>query len=157
MNETLNETAMFLGYTAPITNSPVIDIFLITLVVALFTTMLTKYMTDQTKIKALRKEMKSLQKKMRETMQKDPKKAQAMQQEIMKKNLENMKHAMNPKMMLITILPILLVFSIVSKMYGPLGEFFTFPIFGWQWGWLGTYIFFSIVNSILLKKVLDVA
>ena len=63
---------------------------------------------------------------------------------------------MNPKVMLVTMIPTLLILSLVAKAYSPLGEFF--PVFNWwTWGWLGTYIFFSILNSILLKKVLDVA
>ncbi len=114
MNQTLNETAMqvsqVLGQNLPITNSPTMDIFLISLVGALFITLINKYFSDQVKIRALRKEMKDLQKKSREMMSKDPKKAQVLQKELMKKNLENMKHAMNPKIMIITMAPMLLLF-----------------------------------------------
>ena len=164
MNETINQTATqataevatLFGHSAPFTNSPTIDIFLITVVVALFITLVNKYMTDQVAIKALRKEMKSMQKNMRELMRKDPKQAQALQKKIMKKNFENMKHAMNPKVMIITMIPILIVFTLVGKLYGSFGEFFT-PFDLVAWGWLGSYIFFSIINSILMKKVLDVA
>ena len=164
MNETLNETLSSVvtsnqqfGILFPISGSPILDIFLVTILVALFTTLINKYFTDQTKIKALRLEMKELQKKMRETMMKNPEKAKQIQQEIMKKNMENIKHTMNPKIMLMTMLPLLGVFAFISKIYSPFGEFFTFPIFGWTFGWLGTYIMFSIINSIIIKKVLDVA
>lgn len=162
INQTITEPTAIFGYTAPFTNSPAIDIFLITLVVVLFTTLIHKYMTDQVRIKALKAEMKELQKKMRETMAKDPKKAQAMQQDIMKKNMENMKHMMNPKIMLVTMVPLLVVFTFIGKIYGPFGEaVLDFGLgswfFGHPWGWLGTYIFFSIINSIILKKLLDVA
>ncbi len=163
MNETINQTAVqavtILGHSAPFTNSAVLDIYLVTLVVALFITLINKYMTDQVAIKALRADMKNLQKKMRETMKTDPKKAQIMQQEIMKKNLENMRHTMNPKIMLITMLPILVVFSFIRTLYGPLGNIMDPGInFLWlPWGWLGTYIFFSLINSILIKKILKVA
>lgn len=168
MNETLNETinqtitqSVYMGQTIPVTTYPALDIFIITFFVALFITVVNKYMTDQITIKALRNDMKELQKKFKETMAKDPAKAQKIQQEIMKKSFENLKHSMNMKVMLVTMVPILLIFSVVAKAYGPFGEFFNiFPFFGWawfNWGWLGTYIFFSIVNSIVLKKVLDVA
>ncbi len=168
MNQTINETlsavvtqSTYKGISLPITPYVALDIFIITFIVALFMTIINKYMTDQITIKALRKEMKELQKKFKETMQKDPAKAQKIQQEIMKKSLENMKHSMNLKVMLVTMIPLLLVFSLVSKAYGPFGEFFNlFSFLDWQWslwGWLGTYIFFSIVNSLILKKVLDVA
>lgn len=162
LNETINQTVtqnLYLGQNFPITTYPALDIFIITFFVALFITIINKYMTDQVRIKALRKEMKDLQKKFKDTMAKDPAKAQKIQQEIMKKSFENMKLSMNIKVMLITMLPILLVFSFVAKAYGPFGEFFhLIPFWEWtNWGWLGTYIFFSIINSMILKKVLDVA
>lgn len=165
MNETLNQTVidavnetvipLFLGKTLPIMTSATVDIFLISLVGALFTTLVNKYLSDQVKIKALRKEMKSLNKKMREVMKKDPKKAQGMQAEIMKKNMENMKHAMNPKIMLVTMIPMLFLFFFIRTHYTHLGEFFDLGFT--TFGWLGTYITFSIINSMILKKVLDVA
>ena len=145
-----------LGYTAPFTNNPIVDIYLVTLVTSLFITLVNKYLSDQVAIKALRLEMKESQKKMRKVMKKDPKKAQKMQQAHMKKSFEMMKHTMNPKIMLTTMVPILVIFGYMRTLYSPLGEFFN--IFGFTtFGWLGTYIVFSIINSIVLKKVLDVA
>lgn len=162
MNESINETLLqtpttILGTSAPFTNSPTIDIFLITLIVAVFINLINKYFTDQVKIRALRAEMKELQKKMREKFKTNPQEAQKLQQQIMKKNMENIKHAMNPKIMLITMGPLLIVFTFIGKLYGYLGEFFIIPLFGWNFGWLGTYILFSIINSIIIKKVLNVA
>lgn len=156
MNETLSEIPTVLGQTLPFTASPIIDIFLISLVAALFITLVNKYLSDQIKIKALRKEMKQLQKESKKMMTKDPKKAQALQKEMMKKNFENMKHAMNPKIMMITMIPMLFIFFLIKQYYSGFGEFFT-PFGLVSWGWLGTYITFSIVNSIALKKILDVA
>ena len=48
----------FIGLTTPFTMNPLIDIIIIALIAALFTTILNKYLTDQVAIKALRKEMK---------------------------------------------------------------------------------------------------
>lgn len=155
INETISQTSTVLGYQVPLTNSVILDIYLITLLVALFITLVNKYLTDQVMIKALKKETKSLQKKIREEMKTDPKKAQKLQQKSMKKSIELMKHTINPKMMLVTILPLLLVFTFIGKLYGPFGEFLNLGFT--EFGWLGTYILFSIINSILLKKVLDVA
>ncbi len=156
MNETIAQIPTILGYALPITTSPIIDIYLISLVGSLFVTIINKQFTDQVKIKALRKDMKDLQKKSKDMMAKDPKKAQKLQGELMKKNFENMKHAMNPKIMIITMLPMLLLFFFVRTYYTHFGEFFT-PFGLVSWGWLGTYIVFSIINSIALKKILDVA
>lgn len=157
INTTLqNTTTTVLGYSAPFTTSPIMDIFLITVVTSLFVTLVNKYLGDQIKVKALRKEMKTLNKKMREIMKTDPKKAQILQKEIMKKNMENMKHAFNPKIMLTTMIPLMAMFMYVRAIYTPFGEFFNF--FGFTtFGWLGTYLVFSIINSIIIKKVLDVA
>ncbi|MCA9497072.1 MAG: DUF106 domain-containing protein [Nanoarchaeota archaeon] len=161
MNNTINQTVAdvsqtFMGISFPFTNSPTMDIFLMSLVASLFITLINKYMSDQVKIKALRAEMKELQKKMRSTMTKNPEKAKKIQQEIMKKNMENMKHAFNMKIMVITMLPMLLLFGFISKNYAQFGEFFNF--FGLTtFGWLGTYLVFSIFCSIALKKILNVA
>lgn len=163
MNNTINETLsqvsiqapQILGMALPLTNSPAVDIFIITIFSSLFVTLINKFFSDQVAIKALRKDMKDLQKKARDAMKNDPKKAQQLQQQIMKKNLENMKHAMNPKIMLMTMLPMLLLFIFVKQYYGAFGNILDLGFT--EFTWLGTYILFSIINSILLKKVLDVA
>lgn len=160
MNESVNETITkipeILGTAVPISGIATLDMYVITLFASLFITLVNKYLSDQVKIRALRAEMKHLQKDMKKVMAKDPKKAQKIQKEIFKKNLENMKHAMDPKILLITMAPMLLLFFFVREYYGPLGDFFT-PFGLVSWGWLGTYLLFSIFNSIVLKKVLDVA
>ena len=139
----------------PFTGYPSLDIFIITLVICLFTTLINKYMTDQVKIKALRLEMKQLNKKMRETIKEDPEKAQEIQREIMKRNMNNFKESFKPKILLITLIPLLVVFYFIKELYGPFGEFF--PLIFTEFGWLGTYMIFSIINSLLIKKILDVA
>lgn len=154
-NETINQSVQFLGANVPFLGTPVLDIFILTVLTALFTTLVRKYLTDQVSIKALRLEMKQLQKKLREQMKKDPAKAQILQKEIMKKNMENMKTEFNPKIMLTTMIPLLFVFFLVQQLYSPLGEFFNLGFT--TFGWLGTYIVFSIFNSIIIKKALDVA
>lgn len=161
MNESLNQTAIqasqFMGVGIPFTGYALVDIYLITLIVAVFTTIITKYLTDQITIKALRKDLKDSQKKMREVMKKDPQKAQEMQKKIMKKNFELMKHSMNLKMILVTMGPLLIVFTLIGKLY-PSNIFPTILDLGFvSFAWLGTYIVFSIINSIALKKILKVA
>ena len=157
VNETVTQIPEILGVVVnvPLTFHPVADIFFLTVITALFTTIIRKYLTDQAHIRALRKDMKDLQKKMRDTMKKDPNKAQKLQQEIMKKNMENMKNEMNPKIMLTTMIPLLFVFFLARKLYEPSGDilFLGFT----EFTWLGTYIIFSIINSIIIKKILNVA
>ena len=162
INETINQTVQnltniqFLGMGVPYSGNIILDIYLISLVAAVFITLVNKYMTDQTKIKALRSEMKELRKKQQEVLKKkNPKEMQEFQQKMMAKSMENMKHSMNPKIMLTTMIPMLLLFGAVRVAYGEFGEFLDLGFT--QFGWLGTYICFSILNSIIVKKILDVA
>lgn len=155
-NQTLTNVSQVMGINLPVSGSPLMDIILITLITSLFITLVNKKFSDQVKIKALRAEMKELQKKMRKQMAKDPKKAQALQKKIMEKNMENFKHAFNMKVMMITMIPMMFVFLFLGRYYSVFGEFFT-PVSFISWGWLGSYLLFSIVWSIVLKKVLDVA
>lgn len=158
INQTINQTTpnpQIFGFQVPFTGHLVLDIFFITILIALFTTLVNKYLTDQEKIKTLRKEMKDLQRKMKETMLKNPQKAKELQAEIMQKNMENMKHSMNFKVLLTTMLPLLIILGVVRKNYGLFGEFLNLGFT--KFGWLGTYFWFSIINSIIMKKIFDVA
>lgn len=166
MNSTLltnvtNSTAQnvppltFLGFHLPFTYSPTIDIYIISFLASLFVIIITKYLTDQDKIKMVRKELKEMQKKLKEMMKIDPKKVGSMQKEIMRKNAENLKNSLSIKVMLTTMIPMLLVFGVTQHYYAQFGQFF--HIFGFSFGWFGTYFIFSIINSIVLKKLLDVA
>ena len=85
----------------------------------------------------------------------NPAKMKEFQQKMMAKSMENMKHSMNPKIMITTMIPMLLLFAAVRTAYGGFGEFLNLGFT--QFGWLGTYICFSILNSIIVKKILDVA
>lgn len=159
-NETISQVVTeapkeILGIAVPILGNPTFDIFFITIFTSLFITIMNKYFTDQIRIKALRKEMKDMQKQMKKLMSKDPKKAQVMQKEIFKKNMENMKHTMNPKILLITTIPMFALFWFVKEYYSVFGEFLNLGFT--EFGWLGTYLVFSIINSIVMKKILDVA
>lgn len=164
INQTINQTANvtstvapnLFGLVVPITGSVTLDIYLISLIASLFITLVNKYIGDQAKIKALKAEMKEMRKKQKDIMkEKDPKKMQEFQQKMMAKSMENMKHSMNPKIMLTTMIPMLLLFGAVRVAYGSFGEFLDLGFT--QFGWFGTYFCFSIINSILLKKLLDVA
>ena len=165
MNETINHTISAVvnnspqylaGITVPITSSPTMDIFLITVMTSMFITLINKYFTDQESIKKTRSELKLLQKEMKAVVKDDPKKVKNIQQQIMKKNMENMKYAFNLKIMLITMIPLTVVFFIIKDLYAQFGTFFN--VLGFvHFGWLGTYITFSVINSILLKKIFDVA
>lgn len=163
MNHSINETAVevvnqtipYIGLTVPITGMPWLDIFVVTIFTSLFINLVNKYFTDQVQIRALRQEMKELQKKMRKEMTKDPEKAQKLQKQIFRKNMDHIKHAMNPKVLLITIIPFILLFPFLQIYYTPFGTILS--ILGLNLNWFWAYFVFSVINSILLKKILNVA
>ena len=149
------EPATFIGLTVPFSYSPLVDLLIVSFIAALFTTLLNKYLTDQVAIKALREEMKKKQKEMKEIMKTNPKAAQTLQMDIMKKNMELFKHSFNFKIMAITLLPMIFIFTQIRSGYNSYEVILDLGFM--SFGWLGTYLILTIICSILLKKVLKVA
>ncbi len=84
-------------------------IFIISVIITVLTTLAYKYLSDQRKIKELKAEMKKNQKKAKELSKTDPKKAMKLQQSMMSKNMELMKHSFKPT--LYTLIPIIIIFG----------------------------------------------
>ncbi len=124
-------------------------LLVVSLIVVLISTLIIKYMTDQKAIKGLRDEMKSLQAEMKKHKE-DPKKFAEMQKKSMQKTMEQFKHNFKP--MLITMIPFLLLFTWLRTYYTALGN--PDVLFGLSWFW--SYFIFTMVLSLVLKKVLRV-
>jgi len=88
---------------------PLLGVFLIAFFITLTITLVYKFTTDQKKMKKLKDELKEAQKKIKTLTKDNPQKALEVQQEMMKKNMEYMKHSF--KSTLYTMLPILLIFA----------------------------------------------
>ena len=86
-------------------------------------------------------------KKMKEHKE-DAGKMMEIQKEAMEKNIKYMKHTFVP--MILTFLPIIIIFGWIKLTYDPFGKIF------FMFGWLGTYIIFSIIFSYGLRKALKV-
>lgn len=127
--------------------SPLFGMILITFIMTLITTLAYKYFTDQYAVKNLREDMKKLQKEMKDT--KDEKRKIDISKTIWEKNMETMKHSIKP--MLITFLPIIVLFNWLRSAYTGYGILFL-----GYFQWLGTYILFSIAFSIILRKLFKV-
>jgi len=127
--------------------SPIGALIIISFIMTLIVTLIYKYATDQELMKSSKKEIKEIQKKVRE-FKHDPQKAMAHNKELMQKQLEMFKQSFKP--MLITMLPVLLLFTWLRSTYGTMGDIFI------GFGWLGNYIIFSIVFSLILRKLLRV-
>jgi len=119
--------------------SIVVFAFLITLIM----TLVTKKFTDQNRMKELKQIQKSCNIKMKESKG-DVEKQKEIQKQIMECSMELMKHSFKP--MLITFIPIILLFTWIRGIY-------TEILTGWIWWYLGA----AIVSSIALRKVLKVA
>lgn len=87
---------------------PLLGVFLIALFITFLITLVYKLTTDQTKMKKLKEELKESQNKIKKLSKENPQKAMSVQQEMMKKNMEYMKHSF--KSTLYTMLPVLLLF-----------------------------------------------
>jgi len=139
----------------PIMNLPdPLNLFIISFILTALITLAYKYLTNQTKMKELKAEMKETQKKMKD-MKDEPGKMMSMQKDAMKKNMEYMKHSMKP--MLFTFVPIIIIFGWLRNYYTALGnpKVLTIGSLGLTWIW--AYIIFSVVISIVLRKVFKVS
>jgi uncharacterized membrane protein (DUF106 family) len=123
---------------------------LISLLVSLLTVIVYKYATDQVLMKHLKGEIDRLNKEARKNAN-DHKKAMSIQKEMFSKQMVMMKHSMTPT--LITFLPIIVLFSWLNMHLGPEKVLNLYLL---KLGWLGSYILFAIVFSIILRKLLKV-
>ena len=130
--------------TEIVVENPYFSLIVISFLVTLVSTLVQKWLTNQEHMKSLKVRQKEIQKELKSCKE----------EHILKElNLEMlnltgimMKSSMKP--MFVTIIPFLILFSWLRGIYG--GEV---PLIsGWIWYYLG----FSIVSSIVLRKVLKV-
>lgn len=119
--------------------------FVLTFIITIF----YKYLTDQDLMKNMKLDLKKIQNETKE-LKDYPQKLMAKQKEAMELNLKFMLQSLKPT--LFTLLPILLVFNWLRGYYTNLGN----PDILFGLGWFGTYVIFSIVLSIGLRKIMKV-
>lgn len=127
--------------------SPLFGIGVVAFIFTLIVTLIYKYTTDQIFMKDVKSEIKDIQKQMKEHKE-DHKKVMDLQKIVMEKNMKYMMHSFKP--MLFTFIPVILIFGWLKTAYTDVGP--VFYSFSWIWG----YIIFSIIFSIVLRKVLKV-
>ena len=126
---------------------PAFGIFIVTFVITLIVTLVYKFFTDQHVMKAIKAEVKKLQKDVRKHKD-NPEKAMKLQKELMSKNMKVFK--MNIKPMLITMLPVLIIFGWLKGVPGLEGKVL------WFLNWFWTYLIFTLVLSFLMRRILKV-
>jgi len=122
-------------------------IFSLALSVAL--TLSYKYITNQKLMKELKDEMKIYQKEMKEHKN-NPEKMLDLQKKVMEKNMKYMMQSFKPT--LITMIPVLIIFAWLRAYYVALDD--PAVLFGLSWIWV--YIIFSVLFSLVLRKLMKV-
>jgi uncharacterized membrane protein (DUF106 family) len=121
----------------------------IILMITFITTLIQKYTTNQEELKKIREEQKQIQEEMKKNKE-NPKKIE----ELTKKNMELMSKtfSINNKSLLITGIPLILLYRWFNDYFIMLNN----PKFFGFLGWIGYYIIMSILFSIPLRKLLKV-
>ena len=125
------------------TKNPKISISVFSIIVTLISTLVQKKFTDQEHLKSLKKRQKEIQKELKKN--KDPSIMKELNAEMLQLTGVMFKSSMKP--MFVTIIPFLLLFSWLRSVY--------VPVLGSSWMWY--YIGYSVLASIVLRKVLKVA
>jgi len=136
-----------------VTSQPALFIIVASLLIAVLITLIYKYTSNQKEMKRLKEELKSLQGRMKEHKG-DAGKMMEVQKELAQKNLQYMSHSFKP--MIFTFVPVILIFWWLGSLYKGIPVVLTIPGVGWNLSWVWTYIIFSFVFSMILRKTLKV-
>jgi uncharacterized membrane protein (DUF106 family) len=124
-----------------IMTNPKLWIVVIAGLVSLFISLVNYFVMDKEKVKKSKDRQKELQKEMKEHKH-NPEKVMELQKEMFSGIGENFKHSMKP--MLITMLPILVVFYWIKGAFEGVLQ-------GWIWWYLVSAIVFSLIFRKLFK------
>ena len=124
-------------------SNPKISIAVFSILVTALSTLAQKWLTNQEHLKSLKKRQKEIQKELRGC--KDGCLMKELNAEMMKITGVMFKSSMKP--MFVTIIPFLILFAWLRGIY--------VPVMGNSWIWY--YIGYSLVASIILRKIFKVA
>lgn len=127
--------------TSLIVANPVISIIVISLVVAIFINIVNYFVMPKDRIRELKEIQKACQIKLKDAKG-DMKRVQEINKQMLGCSTEMMKHSFKP--MLITFIPIILVFGFIRGVYST-----TELASSWIW----YYLISSIVFSMILRKL----
>jgi len=130
-------------FTEVMVSNPKISIAVFSVIVTFLSTLAQKWLTNQEHLRSLKKRQKEIQKELRGC--KDQCLMKELNAEMMKLTGVMFKSSMKP--MFATIIPFLILFAWLRSIY--------VPVMGNSWIWY--YIGYSLVASIVLRKVLKVA
>ena len=129
-------------FTELMISNPKVSIALFSVIVTLLSTLAQKWLTNQEHLKSLKKRQKEIQKELKGC--KDGCVMKELNAEMMKITGVMFKSSMKP--MFATMIPFLILFWWLRTIYAPV-------LSSWIWYYIG----YSLVASIVLRKVLKVA
>lgn len=127
-----------------------IGMLILVFIISLFITLLQKYATDQKEMRRIKKEQKELQEEMKKYKE-HPEKLMSLQKKQFEFMGPMMKLSMRP--MVFSGIPLILFFRWFWDFFNVLGDPKFFGFLSWFW----FYLIGSMIFSMILKKVLDVA
>jgi uncharacterized membrane protein (DUF106 family) len=127
-----------------IETAPVLSLLIISAVVVLISTLITNWLTDQEHLRSLKARQKELNKKLK-TAKPGEKIFDEIQTEMLQITGVMMKSQFKP--MIVTLVPFLALFAWLRGVYVPL----------MQNSWIWYYLVFSIVFSVIYRKILKMA
>jgi len=128
--------------------NPLWGLVFVTFVMTLFVTLCYKYFTNQELMKSLKNEMKTLRDEAKKYSG-DMDKLKQHNSQMWEKQMVMMKQSLKP--MFITLIPFFIIFAWLKQVYDGT-ELSFLGITSWFW----IYIIFSIVFSLVLRKLLRV-
>ena len=126
-----------------------IGLLLLTALITFITTLLQKYMTDQDLLKTIKEEQKIVQQEMK-LARSDPTKSMELSKKSMELTMKAMPITMKPLMY--TVIPFVLFFRWFNDYFVAAGNPRLLGFMSWFWA----YLVFSIVFSMIFRKVLKV-
>lgn len=134
-----------LDYITFINQNPRISIILISLTITLLITLVNFFFLDKEKMREIKAKQKELQVKMKEHQKAgETDKMMALQKELFSSTGEMMKHSLKP--MLITMIPIIVLFGFVRSVYAE-------TIIAGTWFWY--YLVSALAGSMLFRKIFN--
>jgi len=124
-----------------IQQNPKISIIVMALAVSFFVSLVNYFVLDKDKMQEIKNRQKAIQNEMKQHKD-NPQKVMELQKEMFSHVGESFKHSFKP--MLITLIPILLIFAFLRK------EFIATSI---AKTWIWYYIGVSIVGSMIFRKL----
>ncbi len=145
---------MVMIFDVSINNLLLIGVF--SLIISILNQIVFKFMVDTKKLKEIKDEVNLLKKELKNISFTHPDYAKK-QKQMVNKSLEISRLSMKPSF--VTLIPFWIVFAYMSKLFKDVGVVlnwgFKLPLFGVGFGWLGTYIFFSLIFGMSTRKLFE--